>query len=108
MEYYERYRRFEKRETNPLIDEPLNFFRGFTKGEVLAGVLMFVAAIYISSASLLLMILFAFLSVGAPMAMQHLRLHLPKNYFALVLWHFGLWNGKNKEFNRLEKSFFSL
>ena len=86
----------------------LNFFRGFTKEEVLAGVMMFVAAIYISSASLLLMILFAFSSAALPIAMQHLRVNLPKNYFAHIAWHYGLWKSPNKEFNRPEKSFFSL
>lgn len=108
MEFYERYQKFERRETNPLIDEPLNFFRGLTKGEVFVGVMMFVAAIYISSLSIILMLLFAALSVAAPLFMQHLRTLLPKNYFVHLMWFFGLWRSEYREFKRPNNNYLTL
>jgi hypothetical protein len=108
VEYYERYRNFEKRETNPLIDEPVIFFRGFTKKEILVGVFMFVVAIYISAQSMLLMLLFAFLSATAPLSMQYFRVNLPKNYFFHFAWNYGFLEGENFEFNRPQKGYFTL
>lgn len=106
MEYYERYRRFEKRETNHLIDEPIVFFKGFTKNEVLVGAVMFVCAIYVST--YLLTGLFVLASAGAPLLMQHLRLNKPQNYFAHLFWYWGINNGKNHEFKRPNGNYLTL
>ena len=92
-EYYERYRRSPRRETNNLIDAPVLFLKGFTKSEILAGVLLFVGSIYVSAFSMLLSLAFMALAYLSPFGLRGLRLRLPRNAFYHLLWFLGLWNG---------------
>lgn len=91
-ENYDRYRRFAKRETNPLIDAPVIFLRGMTKAEIMAGVVCFVGTIYTSAFSGLMAAVFFLAALILPGTLKWMRLNLPSNAFAHMFWFLGLWN----------------
>lgn len=108
-ENYDRYRRFQKKETNRLIDSPVVFLKGYTKSELGAGVLFFIGTIYASALSGFVSALLLVLSVLIPVAMKHMRRKLPQNIFAHVLWSLGLWNsGIPKNLKRPKKTYLTL
>ncbi len=106
---YDRYRRFARKETNPLIDAPVIFLKGMTKGEIMAGVGCFIGMVYTSAFSMLLALLFLVLAIIVPLGLKRLRLKLPPNAFVHALWLCGLWNASlPQNLNRLHKSYFVL
>ena len=108
-ENYDRYRRFQKKETNRLIDSPVVFLKGYTKTELGVGVLFFIGTIYASALSGLMASLFLILSFSSPVAMKQIRKKLPQNIFAHVMWSAGLWNaGIPENLKRPKKTFLTL
>ncbi len=108
-ENYDRYRRFARKETNPLIDAPVIFLKGMTKGELMAGVGCFIGMVYTSAFSMLLALVFLVLAVIVPLGLKQLRLKLPPNAFGHALWLCGVWNtGLPQSLKRPQKSYFVL
>ena len=105
-ENYDRYRRFARRDTNPLIDSPIIFLKGMTKGEIMAGVMCFIGTVYASAFSGIVAGMFLVLAYLVPISMKWMRLHLPRNTFAHALWFVGLWNaGLPENLKRPQKSY---
>ena len=108
-ENYDRYRRFERKTTSPLIDAPIIFITGMTKGEIMTGVGCFIGTVYTSAFSMLLALLFLVLAILVPLAMRWLRVNLPRNAFAHVLWLCDGWNaGLPRQLHRPQKTYFVL
>ena len=108
-ENYDRYRRFERRETNRLIDSPVIFLKGYTKNEIFMGVLLFIGTIYASAISGLISFFLLSLSMAVPVFMKEMRRKLPKNVFAHFLWFCGRWNsGLPDNLKRPKKTFMEL
>lgn len=108
-EIFDRYRRFEKDETTPLIDAHVIFLKGFTKKEVFIGLMGFVLGMYLTTVSLYIGL--AILLVGgiAPHTLKTMREKLPKNIFAHALWYLGLWkSGLPDELQRPQKTYLTL
>ena len=108
-ENYDRYRRFQKKETNRLIDSPVIFLKGYTKGELAMGVMFFIGTIYASALSGLVATLMLLMAIGVPIAMKEIRRKLPQNIFAHFMWFRGRWNsGIPKNMKRPKKTFLTL
>lgn len=91
-ESYERYRRTPKIASTAMIDQPIIFLKGFTKTELMAGVILFVVAIYVSAFSLLLTLAIAGTAYAAPFGLRKARLTMPANAWCHWLWYLGGWN----------------
>jgi hypothetical protein len=108
-ENYDRYRRFAKRETNPLIDAPVIFLKGMTKAEIMSGVACFIGTIYTSAFSGTVAAAFFLAALLLPGTLKWMRQNLPANAFAHMLWFFGLWNaGLPETLKRPQKSHMTL
>jgi hypothetical protein len=108
-ESFDRYRRFAKRETNPLIDAPVIFFKGYTKKEVLSGIICFMVGIYAMALSILTGFALLFLAVIVPRTIKTMRQTLPRNVIAHSLWYLGFWNsGLPDKLKRPNKTYMTL
>lgn len=107
-ESFDRYRRFSRRETNPLIDAHVIFFQGYTKAEVLSGILSFAAGMYVLTIWLIPGLLLLVASGILPSLLKTIRA-LPRNIFAHSLWYLGLWStGLPERLKRPKKTYLTL
>ena len=108
-ENYERYRRFQRKETNRLIDSPIIFLKGYTKSELAAGIFFFIGTIYSSALSGFVAILMLIAAFVVPAMMKEMRKKLPKNIFVHFMWFNNRWNsGLPKTLKRPKKTFLTL
>jgi hypothetical protein len=89
-EYFDKYREFERRQTNKTIDSPVEILWSCTGMELAIGSVFLVAGIYMLSASVVNGLILLSLGVGAPMGLRWNRENLPKNTFVHIFWLVGL------------------
>lgn len=103
-EYFDRYRDFERRETNKTIDEPVIFLWRCTFVELVVGFVSFVVGVYLFQVSGGLGCLGLILAVLLPFLMRWRRQNLPNNTFVHLAWFLGFMNsGLPKHLKRPEK-----
>lgn len=107
-ESFDRYRRFSRRETNPLIDAHVIFFQGYTKAEVLSGILSFSLGMYVLTIWLIPGLLLLLAAGILPSFLKSIR-SLPRNIIAHSLWYVGLWSaGLPERLKRPKKTYLTL
>jgi len=89
-EYFDKYKTFERIQTNTTIDKPVLILWKCTVVELGSGFVFLLAGIYTIATSWLLSLLFFGLAAFVPMTMRWMREQLPRNTFIHLFWFLGL------------------
>lgn len=103
-EYFDKYRDFERRQTNKTIDAPVVVIWSCTAVELGIGSVFLISGIYMLGASLINALVLIGLGFAVPAGLRWSRETLPKNTFIHLFWLLG-WIGKGlpKHVNRPNK-----
>jgi hypothetical protein len=89
-EYFERYRKFERLQSNKMIDKPILLLCQMTWMELVSGLSLVVASFYVAFASKLAALVVAIVGFCLPIYLRKLRQVMPRGTLLHFLWNLGL------------------
>ena len=105
-EYFDKYREFERRETNRTIDQPVVILWKCTLVELVIGFVLMIVGIYLLGSSWMLTLIFLGMALILPRLLRWMRESLPRNTFVHLFWLVGLMGNDVSNHVRRPKKFY--
>lgn len=89
-EYFDRYRQFERFDSNRMIDKPILLLWQMTAIELMAGLSLVISSFYVAFVSSLAALATAIGGILLPLYLRKLRGIMPRNTLMHFAWNLGL------------------